>query len=104
MNLMEGLIKYLKPFKEITDMLETSSTPTLYLVTYAHYYLLQHFTDFKTDFEPLKNINESCLKYFNENFKINMFHKIAMFLNPSMKKLKCYNDEEKRIFIRKLEL
>ncbi|CAG8828982.1 42215_t:CDS:2, partial [Gigaspora margarita] len=88
------LINFLKKFKEATNCLELSKSPTLHLVISWYKALKEHCKISQHDNEILKQIKIVVNKKLTLKYKISELHKLAVFFNPKMKQLKILEPED----------
>jgi predicted nucleic acid-binding protein len=86
---LESIQKFLKPFKEITTLMSSSTYPTLSITVPLYNSLLDHIEDTESAIEIEQTIREAAkkskkklLEYYN---KTNDAYLIATILDPRLK-------------------
>lgn len=93
----------MKIFKDISDELEKSLTPTLYLVWPSSVRILRFLKSTRVDSLLLSKMKKKARVYFSKNFVLDKVHRLATILHPQMKGLKFATDEDKLGTIRDLK-
>lgn len=93
-DLGKELIRFLEPFKEVTDMLEGEKYPTSNFILLCRTDLYEHLTK-GNFFGPIKTIAKFALKYLEEKWPVLMEHKIACFLDPRYRFLEMLTERER---------
>lgn len=100
---LKEIITFLKNFKDISDELEKSLTPTLYLVWPSSVRILRFLKSTRVDSLLLSKMKKKARVYFSKNFVLDKVHRLATILHPQMKGLKFATDEDKLGTIRDLK-
>lgn len=103
-NLLSGLIIFLKPFKECSDMLERDKKPTFHFVTLCYFKLLKHLRTTDYEFECLNRLKQRAEEFLIKKFVLTDEHKFATFLCPKFRQLKMLTESERLDVIKKLKI
>lgn len=93
-NILQGLIKFLRKFREASDFLEGAKYPTLHMVIPWHKTLLEHCKADILDDEILTHIKYVVEQKIKNKIKIEDLCKIAVFFDPRMKQLKILEQSD----------
>jgi len=90
---LDAMVKFLQRFKEATEALKASKTPTLHLNVVWFHRLRCHLQPCSTDNLTFSSLKEKCLRILLEKYEMHILHKLAMFLHPKLKSLKLLTDK-----------
>ena len=95
---VDDIIKFLKPFKEETDLLQQQKVPTLQIPLLTYYWLKNHCAIDTADSRMVRLLEIRGSRFLDEKLfpSLTMRHKIATFLQPSYRKLTMLTDEERQ--------
>jgi hypothetical protein len=93
-EILSDLVNFLKKFQVASLCLEVSKKPTLHLVIPWYKDLLEHCKVIASDNEVTKKIKVVVAEKLIEKIKIHELHKLAIFFNPLMKKLKILESDD----------
>lgn len=91
------LIDFLGIFKEASDSIEKTKSPTLYLVWIWVIRIKEHLKENRNDHRVIKMMKKVSSKYLDDNFVFHDYYKVSVFLHPLFKGLHkfCETEQEK---------
>lgn len=95
-GVVRALVQFLGPFKEATDILEASATPTLHRVMPCYRNLMEHLAPNSADIAFIAKLKELAKKFMEKKFEVTRLHWLAVFLNPKMRSLKVLRNDAER--------
>lgn len=97
-QILTDTINFLKPFNEATLKMEVNKSPTVHLVWLYFRQLNSHLEDSLADSPIVTALKTNCRQYFSENSAklTNEYHLAAIYLNPAMRSLHLFSDEQKQ--------
>ncbi|GAU87462.1 hypothetical protein RvY_00297 [Ramazzottius varieornatus] len=85
-----------EPVRDATFLLSVSKRPTIHLVVPAYLELKRHFKDqVPSDFPEIRAFQKHVENIFNKELQIDELHRVAVFLDPSMKHLQFLTATER---------
>ncbi|GAU94771.1 hypothetical protein RvY_06490 [Ramazzottius varieornatus] len=85
-----------EPVRDATFLLSASKRPTIHLVVPAYLELKRHFKDqVPSDFPEIRAFQKHVENVFNKKLEIDELHRVAVFLDPSMKHLQFLTATER---------
>lgn len=94
-DLAKEIVRFLTPFKEVTESLEGDTYPTACKVLLWWENLSMHLNEENFIELPVKSLVRIAKKFFDSKYEINMDNKIACFLDPRYRFLKMLSEEER---------
>lgn len=92
---LKEICDFLVIFKQISQELEGSLYPTLYLVWPAFDRIMKFLNPSQLDSVIMEKMKSAAKEYLTTNFELHKFHRIASFLFPQTKSLKFASQNEK---------
>ncbi len=81
-DLLQRLVNLLKPFNEVTKILEVYSNPTLQNILFCREELISHLNDVSKDSETIKILKGHLLEELMAKWNIKTIHVAATLLHP----------------------
>uniref|UniRef100_A0A0A1WZI3 Transposable element Hobo transposase n=1 Tax=Zeugodacus cucurbitae TaxID=28588 RepID=A0A0A1WZI3_ZEUCU len=97
-NLLERIINFLEPFKNLTTLLEVEKVPTIQLVLLHMHVLKEKLMKLRNEESnhEMRYIIANCLEnIFDAEYMPHTIHKIAAFLWPKYKQMRYLNEAQR---------